>query len=95
MNKELCDCGKTAVWSYMPGYSSGENPSHCDDCVPRGCTCNHRSTKEVYDNDPEGILNVDYKWIDESTWTSIDEKGREYPCAEYIYDEDGWDIDEE
>ena len=42
MSKDLCDCGKVAIWSYGPGYSSGDNPNFCDDCVPRGCDCNYR-----------------------------------------------------
>lgn len=94
MDKELCDCGKVAVWSYGPGYSSGNNPNHCDDCVPRGCSCNHRSVLEEYSNEPEGVEGEDYKWIDQTTWTPIDEKGREFPCAEYFYDGDGWEIEE-
>jgi hypothetical protein len=28
-------------------------------------------------------------------WCHIDEKGREYPCVEYWYDEEGWDSEEE
>lgn len=31
-------CNKTATWLYLPS-SSGIN-FFCDDCVPRGCTCN-------------------------------------------------------
>ena len=31
-------CGKTATWLYMP--SSHGMHFYCDDCVPRGCTCN-------------------------------------------------------
>ena len=93
MSKELCDCGKTAVWCYLPGFSSGDNPHFCDDCVSRGCSCNWNSTLEEYENKPEGIKDVDYKWIDSTTWTHIDEKGREYPCVEYMYDEEGWDIE--
>ena len=89
--KELCDCGKVAVWVYLPGYSSGENPNHCDDCVPRGCTCNYHSIQEEYDDQPEGVEGVDYKWISETIWTNIDDQGREYPCVEYDYDEEGWE----
>jgi hypothetical protein len=39
--KELCDCGKVASWCYLPGFSDG-SPYFCDDCVHRGCSCNHR-----------------------------------------------------
>lgn len=32
-----CVCGKEVVsyWSYMPG-----SEDYCEDCVPRGCSCN-------------------------------------------------------
>ncbi len=85
----------------MPGYSGGGNPYSCDSCVPRGCECNHRyidvnayhpplETPEL----PDGEEGVDWKWIvKDSSWTYIDEKGREYPCCEYMYDEEGFDIE--
>jgi len=95
MSKELCDCGKLAVWCYIPGYSSGNNPYSCDDCVPRGCSCNHNSILEEYKNEPEGEEGKDWKWVDEGVWTDIDEKGREYPCVEYFYEENDWDEDED
>ena len=103
MNKELCDCGKVATWCYMPGYSNGDNPSHCDDCVPRGCSCNHQPVSEkVYQspgvllNTPESVEGNGWKWIEEGKiWTYIDNQGREYPCCEHMYSPDGWDIDDE
>lgn len=95
MSKELCNCGKIAVYCYMPGYSGGGNPNHCENCVPRGCSCGHNSILEDYDNRPEGAEGVDYKWIDKTTWAYIDDEGREYPCVEHLYSEDGWDVDED
>ena len=99
MTKELCECGKIAVWCYIPGYSRGGNPYHCDDCVPRGCECNYNySDVNAYhppldeQNLPEGIQDVDWKWIDvDKIWTYIDDKGREYPCAEYDWEPDGYE----
>lgn len=93
--KELCDCGAISVWCYMPGFSSGCNPYFCDDCVPRGCECNHYSTRDE-DYIPEGGFSPTeddgrFKWISETIWTHIDEKGREYPCCEYMYDEEGFE----
>lgn len=36
--KKCSCCNKTATWLYMP---SGDGKRwYCDDCVPRGCTCN-------------------------------------------------------
>jgi hypothetical protein len=99
MLRELCDCGKVAVWCYMPGYSSGCSPYFCDECVHRGCDCHYRYLNvNAYHPPldgpelPEGIEGVDWKWIEDgSIWTSIDDKGREWPCAEYDNDPDGYE----
>lgn len=106
--KELCDCGKVATWCYMPGYSDGSNPHHCADCVPRGCSCNHRhADPNAYHpplNEPElpsleldGVEGIDWKWIEkDKVWCYLDpENGLEYPCCEYLHDFEGWEKDEE
>ena len=45
------------------------------------------------EGDPtEGEEGKDWVWIvDGSIWTSIDDNGREWPCAEYDYDPDGYE----
>jgi len=95
MTKELCKCGKRAVWDYMPGYSNGDHPYFCDDCVGRGCECNHRYVKDELFKEgdpPEGEEGNDWIWIEEGKiWTIIDEMTREYPCAEDDYDPDGFE----
>lgn len=101
MNYEICSSCKInkGVWCYEPGYLSGNSPYFCDDCVPRGCSCNHRyidinAYHPPLNNPdyPEGIENKDWKWIEkDKVWTDIDEKGREYPCVEYFYEEEGWE----
>jgi len=100
--KELCDCGQIATWCYMPGYLGGGNPYHCDECVARGCECNHYSTDGADYSPPgdvpaEGVLptkeDEPIKWISKNTWTHVDDKGREYPCCEHMYEEAGWDKD--
>lgn len=93
-------CEKNATWEYMGG--TGVAPA-CDDCVHRGCECNYRFvdvnayTPPLTNPDmPEGEENVDWKWIEkDKVWVSLDEKGREYPCCEYDYDENGFEIDDE
>ncbi|MCK9543720.1 MAG: hypothetical protein M0R03_17000 [Novosphingobium sp.] len=77
MNKHKCECGKLATWCYMPNDSVGYK---CDDCVPRGCTCNQYPIDDDYDN-----LNLD-NWI-----AQLDDEGRLLPCCEWWYDEEGWD----
>lgn len=54
---------------YGPG---GENGFYCDDCVPRGCSCNI---------DPDTGLE------------DKDNDGRYYPCCEYLYNDNGFDLD--
>lgn len=97
--KQLCSCGKPAEWCYDPGYSSGDSPFSCDDCVSRGCSCNNRhiGNKGEYlpDLSEDGVEGVNWKWIQPGIeWTYIDEQGREYPCCEYSWDEnhfEDWD----
>jgi len=98
MEKETCQiCGKMAVWFYMPGYDGkkDDHPYYCDECVPRGCSCNHQSIRDEDYHPPGGIKPTPedgpIKWIDEHTWTNVDEQGREYPCCEYDYDKDGFE----
>lgn len=102
MNKSLCDCGRVATWCYVPGYRGGSNPYHCDDCVPRGCSCNHRYVSpDAYHPPldqpdlPEGEEGKDWKWVESGVWTHIDDQGREFPCVEHFYEQEGWDLDEE
>jgi hypothetical protein len=113
MAKEKCDCGKMAVWLYMPGYSGGGNPYSCDECVmspenKNGCSCNWNYAKpqEGLPTDlPEGIEGKDWRWVvskedegmgiltkEDGYWINLDEKGRPYPCVEYEYSEEGFDV---
>jgi hypothetical protein len=100
MEYEKCDCGKKAIWIYMPGFKDG-SPYFCDECVHRGCSCNHRyvdvnSYHPPLDNPdtPDGIEGVDWKWVKQNkVWSYIDEHGREYPCCEYEFEEDGFEIE--
>ncbi len=88
--KLKCKCGRVATWLYMP------NESHycCDDCVPRGCTCWIESI-ECEDGSlyyPQGIEGKDWKWIEENQlWEKLDGEGKQMPCCEWWYDEEGWD----
>jgi len=62
-----CPCGKPAIWMYMPGDEVA-----CNDCVPRGCSCN----AEPVDGDHENS--------DPANWVeTVDDRGRKYPCCEW------------
>lgn len=94
LGKFACDCGKMAVWSYAPATTDTTNPFYCDECVPRGCSCNHD-----YDQEDMPIAETiawhdkndrKWKWLEQGkSITTIDDKGREWPCCEYFYDEKG------
>lgn len=93
MSKMSCKCGQLATWYYMPAE---EEWACCDNCVPRGCSCNEYSTKIYYGDDdivecePEGKENIDFEWIDENHWRDLD-NGKQIPCCEWWYDKEGWD----
>jgi len=126
-----CNSNKLATWIYMPGYSNSikyEEDCHCDDCVPRGCSCNneilngelskeeiqkqikellkqnikiknygskiHEVGKEleiITDKNLIKILffNLTTEQLLHFEIIFLDEKGREYPCCEYFYEESG------
>lgn len=71
--KEACIvCGELAIWAYGPKAGS-----YCDNCVPRGCSCNFYPVSE----DSEELIE------------ERDEQGRRQPCCEYIFNTDGFDIE--
>ena len=81
MEKEKCDCGAVAVWCYMPGYSGGGNPHHCEDCVPRGCSCEWRwvATDAYFPPNeapdlPEGIEGKNWKWVVQEKTDTMESK---------------------
>ena len=65
---DICEeCGRLATWVYMPN-----GDLRCDNCVPRGCSCNQEPKDGNYENE------------DPSNWEEpTDEKGRKYPCCEW------------
>jgi len=97
--KLKCKCGKIATWLYMPG-SDLQDDAKCDDCVPRGCTCNtfptiYEDAEDKYEISPKGIEGKDWEWVEKDEYfRDLDGEGRELPCCEWWYNEEGWDEDE-
>jgi hypothetical protein len=81
--KALCKCGKIAVWEYMPKSYVYK----CDDCVPRGCSCNIQYSFDS-NNELVPLLDDDGNYVEER-----DFEGRLVPCCEWCYDELGFDLD--
>lgn len=60
---------RKAKWMYMPGIEMA-----CEKCVPRGCMCNL---------EPKDPNNYDEE--NPNDWYQpLDDKGREYPCCEWM-----------
>ena len=84
--KEKCECGKMAQWMYMPS-DDGNDPYYCDNCVPRGCSCQEEFVNE--DDYLKEILTGDEPMV-----SRIDEKGRLLPCCEFEYSKEGFNEDQ-
>lgn len=82
--KTKCECGKLAVWNYLPAKEN-EQSYYCDDCVPRGCSCNHELKENIDYDSPEAQKPENYI-------ERLDNKGRKLPCCEYVYEPEGFDI---
>lgn len=92
------DCGNLATWLYMPESTLKHDPFYCDNCVPRGCDC---QIVHVYEDELEGAdlptaEDLPFKWIKfGKIWKHIDTLGRDLPCCEYDYSEEGYEYNDE
>lgn len=96
MKMFACDCGKMAKWDYVTSTQQKWNPYFCDDCVPRGCSCNNdydcaempiKDTIEWYNS-----IGAKWEWIEEGVSTRhLDQQGRKLPCCEYWFCEEGFE----
>jgi hypothetical protein len=81
-----CPCGKLSTWHYMPDGAT----NRCDDCVPRGCSCNkiHLSSDDPAEHtDAAGRLLPCCEW-DEEPWGVDDMRDwSDYPTWERIVEE--------
>lgn len=75
-------CRSLAVWQYAPS-GGPKHPYYCDDHVPResGCSCN--------------AYHGPYPEFHPKAERALDTDGRELPCVEYWYDDDGFEPYEE
>lgn len=99
---KCCKCNNIALWFYAPS-SSEEDAFYCEEHVPRGCSCNQYHLSEFFDIDNnsnyifwnKNLNSFTNEQTSESAYYEpVDEQGRRFPCCEYWYDEDGWDVDE-
>jgi len=60
-------CAKLAIWMYLPSSScEREDKFYCDECVPRGCSCNIDPVTLIEDTDDLGRFYpcCEYLWDD-------------------------------
>lgn len=97
MSLKKCECGKIATWWYMPASTIKFDPFYCDDCVPRGCDCQTRHVREpnLEEDDLPTADDLPFKWVKfGKIWKHVDENGRDLPCVEFDYSEEGYDEEE-
>lgn len=77
-----CACGKLATWHYMPSCSDDCDGFYCectrgmcDECVPRGCSCN------LIDGSENSTSDEEFR----------DDLGRLLPCCEWDEEPHGVD----
>ena len=85
-------CPKPAQWEHAPAGSKGE---YCEDCVPRGCSCNviDRNLRAETIIDPPDANGVQLVWTDYGGIEPEqyrDERGRLLPCCDYDFYRWGW-----
>lgn len=69
-----CKCGQKAVWIYMP-----DSTVACDDCVPRGCSCQEKlkdGVEPIFENDI--LINAESDFE-----PTLDDDGKMLPCVEW------------
>lgn len=57
-------CNNKAVWEYMPSHNG--KIFYCDNCVPRGCTCNLFNIEEIPETEFHNKINNIKFWDTES-----------------------------
>jgi len=81
-DKKVCSCGKPASWVWTYGPKVIRNTYACDDCVPRGCSCNMELKEgvEIVEDSRGTIINPpeDYEQV-------LDNEGRMIPCREWVH----------
>lgn len=73
-------CGKIPKrgWYYMPDTQDSIDYFYCDNCVPRGCSCNMELNEGISYNSKEATDPNNYHAL-------LDKKNRELPCCEYFF----------
>lgn len=93
---ELCKCGQIAKWVYMPSHENEEDDYFCDNCVPRGCSCNEIDVCIEFNDEyildypkDDMIEGKDWQWVEKGRVWELLDNGKQYPCIEYWYFKNG------
>ena len=81
-----------------------------EDKIGCSCNWRFAKEQEGFPTDlPQGEEGKDWIWVEskddvyglkpiskeDGYWVELDERGRPYPCVEYLYDEEGFEIEED
>jgi hypothetical protein len=80
-------CGKIPKkgWYYMPSTKDNCDHFYCDDCVPRGCSCNWDLNEGIDYGSEAATDSKNYHEI-------LDEKHRPLPCCEYSFVDNEFEV---
>ena len=75
-------CGVVPKTGWWLASETSDKLDHfyCDECVPRGCSCN-QELKEGIDWESEEAKDPN------NYFEKLDDKGRKWPCCEYFWSE--------
>lgn len=72
-------CDKCCTKAVWEYAPSDGNGFYCDVHVPRGCSCN--------------TMTYEHSEFHPRSQPDLDEQGRDLPCVEYWFNEEGYDYD--
>lgn len=85
---DIClTCNEKAVWFLL----SASDIWYCDNCVPRGCSCesyNLQEFPEILQEHLDNQINFRVEYINNTGYlVPLDKLNRENPCCEYDFEE--------
>jgi hypothetical protein len=89
-----CECGKKAKWFYAPARKDEKitDIAFCEECVPRGCSCNDYDLEDIDKEELNNVIEVAYDG-GHKAYRHLDNKGLEEPCCEFDFNEKESDWD--
>jgi len=79
-----CGCIPEEGWYYFPETKEKVDYFYCDNCVPRGCSCQKELKNGIDWKSEEATKSENYHDL-------LDKKGRKLPCVEFWFEKNEWE----